>query len=194
MPGLPVPLIVESAHSKPTSVMVSVICRIGRLSVSTTGRCESFSVFAKVLPSVLDEMSPDLPSVQEEPYRNLPNVLSRNLPTVQEPYRNLNLPNVLCPSRNLPNVQDDLYHDLPSVQDEPYPPECRPQFGAHSQSGKVLLTDLQVVHFCQHSLIQFLHTLSESQLTLEEVGSIHCQPDLQSCKGGQATAAIYAKL
>jgi hypothetical protein len=32
------------------------------------------------------------------------------------------------------------------------------------------------------------------QPTLEEVGSIHCQPDLQSCKGGRATATIYAKL
>jgi hypothetical protein len=32
------------------------------------------------------------------------------------------------------------------------------------------------------------------QPTLEEVGSIHYGPDLQSCKGGQATAAIYARL
>jgi hypothetical protein len=34
------------------------------------------------------------------------------------------------------------------------------------------------------------------QPILEEVGSIHCQPDLQSCKGlgGRATATIYAKL
>ena len=30
--------------------------------------------------------------------------------------------------------------------------------------------------------------------TLKEVGSIYCQPDLQSCRGGRATAAIYAKL
>ena len=26
------------------------------------------------------------------------------------------------------------------------------------------------------------------------IGSIHCRPDLQSCKGGRATAMIYAKL
>ena len=32
------------------------------------------------------------------------------------------------------------------------------------------------------------------QPTLEEVGSIHCQPDLWICRGGQATAAIYAKV
>ena len=31
------------------------------------------------------------------------------------------------------------------------------------------------------------------QPTLEEVGFIHCCPDLQSCRGGRATAAIYAK-
>jgi hypothetical protein len=32
------------------------------------------------------------------------------------------------------------------------------------------------------------------QPTLKEVGSIHCRPDLQSCRGGQATAAIYARI
>ena len=32
------------------------------------------------------------------------------------------------------------------------------------------------------------------QPTLKEVGSIHCRPDLQSCKGGRATATIYARL
>ena len=32
------------------------------------------------------------------------------------------------------------------------------------------------------------------QPILEEVGSIHCQPDLQSCQGGQATTVIYARL
>ena len=32
------------------------------------------------------------------------------------------------------------------------------------------------------------------QPSLEEIGSIHCHPDLQNCRGGQATAAIYAKL
>jgi hypothetical protein len=122
-------------HSKPASI--SVFRRIGHLSVTT--RCESFSVFANVLPNVLDEMSPDLPSVQEEPYRDLPKVL--------------------LVYRNLPNVQDEPYHDLPGVQDEPYPPEYRPHVGAHAQSRKVLLTDL--VHFCQYRLIQFLHTLSQ---------------------------------
>ena len=33
-----------------------------------------------------------------------------------------------------------------------------------------------------------------SQPTLEEAGSIHCQPNLQSCRGCQATAAIYYRL
>ena len=37
-------------------------------------------------------------------------------------------------------------------------------------------------------------TNPDIQPTLEDVGSIHCQPDLQSCKGGRATAVIYAKL
>ena len=32
------------------------------------------------------------------------------------------------------------------------------------------------------------------QPILEEVGSIHRQPDLQSCQGGQATAIIYTRL
>ena len=32
------------------------------------------------------------------------------------------------------------------------------------------------------------------QPTLEEVGSIHRRPDLQSCQGGQATAVVYARL
>jgi hypothetical protein len=111
-------------------------------------------LFDNGLPSVRDEHSHGLPHVQDEHYHSLP------------------------------NVQVELFHDLPNAQDEPsrlaqctrrilsrlalcsrIRSSCHvqlkhqyPYAGTRVQSRGVLLADL--VHFGQHTEMQFLHTLS----------------------------------
>ena len=61
-------------------------------------------------------------------------------------------------------------------------------YADHHFTAQIVTRDGRIWHYDGLALVN-----PNIQPTLEEVGFIHCCPDLQSCRGGRATAAIYAK-
>lgn len=73
--------------------------------------------------------------------------------------------------------------------------KCGSSFYVHSSSAQIVTRDGRIWYYDGLALVN-ANLNVRVQPTLEEVGSIRvrCRPDLQSCRGGRSTAAIYAKL